>query len=273
MTRRLRVLALASLLLAAPGGEAASQPRDWERTVVPAAGRLLAVAAPGRQPSGPVLTVVFEGDGAGHDVRGRPTGDPTPRRPLGLAIARRWPAGEGEGPRVWIGRLCQYVRAEDARCGQADWTTARFSETAVAAADAAVDRMKTRTGAARVRLVGWSGGGTLAMLVAQRRSDVSGVVTMAAPLDLRAWTDGRGLSPLTGSLDPSLGGWAGARPAQVHLLGAFDPIAPPRDAADPARRLAGPGGVVSLLPEEHVCCWARRAAEAARMIKALEQRR
>src|SRR5690606_35483940 len=73
-------LALAALAESASAGEA-----DWRTFVVEAGGRKLAAAVSAR--SGPVLTVVIEGDGAAHDADGRPAADPTPRRPTGLAIA------------------------------------------------------------------------------------------------------------------------------------------------------------------------------------------
>jgi dienelactone hydrolase len=264
--RRLRVQALASLTALGAvltGGVAGAGERGWERTSVSAAGRVLATAAPAPQPAGPVLTVVFEGDGAAHDARGRPTADPTPKHPVGLDIARRWP---GDGPKAWVGRLCQYVRDRDPACAEADWTVGRFSEAAVAAADAAVDLLKARTGAERVVLAGWSGGGVIAVLVAQRRGDVAGVATFAAPLDLSAWTVSQGLTPLSASHDPAAEGWRGPPPPQVHMLGAFDPVAPPRLIQPAARRLAGSAGVVAVMPEEHACCWPRRAAEAARLL-------
>ncbi len=263
MRRRLRVLALASLCLC--GAAEAKEARGWTRVSLPAAGRVLAVATPAGQAPGEVLTVVFEGDGAAHDARGRPTADPTPRRPIGLDIARRWPGG----PRAWVGRLCQYVRQQDPACAEADWTVGRFSESAVAAADAAVDALKTGAGASRVILVGWSGGGVLAVLVAQRRGDVAGVATFAAPLDLAEWTRGQGLTPLSESHDPSTEGWRGPPPPQVHMLGAFDHVVPAKQGQAAARRLAGSSAVVTAAPEEHACCWPRRAAEAARLLGAM----
>lgn len=274
MQRRPRILALASLTLfgcAIPGllgmgAAGAGEPKGWERSVVPAAGRVLVAALPAAQPSGPVLTVVFEGDGAAHDAKGRPTNDPTPKTLVGLDIARRWP---GDGPRAWVGRLCQYVRDQDPACSQADWTVGRFSEAAVAAADAAVDTLKARTGADRVVLAGWSGGGVIAVLVAQRRGDVAGVATFAAPLDLAAWTSGQGLTPLSGSHDPAAEGWRAPPPPQVHMLGAFDPTVPAKAGQVAARRLAGANGEVVVMPEEHACCWARRAPEAARMLETM----
>ncbi|WP_374573269.1 hypothetical protein [Phenylobacterium sp.] len=257
--KRPAALALAAWALAGPALAGDLPSADgWVRTDLMAAGRVLASAAPARRAPGEVLTVVIEGDGMAHDRRGRARADPTPRRATGLEIARAWP----DEPKAWLGRLCQYTAAKDAACSPADWTTGRFSEAAVAAADAAIDQLKADAGARRVRLVGWSGGGTLAALAAARRDDVAALVTIAAPLDLAAWTAWHGLSPLAGSLDPvRLEPLTGM--AQTHLFGRFDPVVPPQMGEPAARRLAGPGGRVEVWPERHGCCWAGRARAIA----------
>ena len=52
-------------------------------------------------------------------------------------------------------------------------------------------------------LIGHSGGGTLAVLLAPRIEDVSGVVSIAANLDIDAWADHHNYDRLTGSLNPN----------------------------------------------------------------------
>ena len=63
-----------------------------------------------------------------------------------------------------------------------------------------VDALKRDAGAAKVILVGYSGGGAIAVLLAARRLDVAGVITVSADLDLAYWTQRDGLAPLSGSL-------------------------------------------------------------------------
>lgn len=194
--------------------------------------------------SGGILTIVIEGDGEAHDRHGAPTPDPTPSDPGAWKIARAWPEGE---PAAWLGRPCQFVR--DAACTPADWTSERFSVANLDLASAAIDDLKRRSGAARVRLVGWSGGGTMSALLASRRDDVAGLVTVAAPLDLAAWTAWHGISPLQG-LDP-----ARSPPPpvpQLHLIGSADPRNPPKLAQPIAIRT---GGQVTVQRARHSCCW------------------
>ncbi|TAJ71235.1 MAG: hypothetical protein EPO51_13095 [Phenylobacterium sp.] len=226
----------------------------WARRDVAVAGRVLATAAPLGQAGGAVLTVVIEGDGRAHDRFGRPTADPTPADPQGLRIARAWP----DAPKAWIARPCQFTRHADARCRAEDWTVDRFSDAVLAAMDAGVDQLKRQAGAGRVVLVGWSGGGVVAAALARRRSDVAGLVTFAAPLDIAGWTAERDLSPLNLAADAQ--GLAERLPAipQAHYLGLRDRVVPVE--ANPAAE--------DTADEAHDCCWERRAAQAAARLKA-----
>lgn len=259
-----RGLALAAGLFVTGCATAPLEAEGWVRRDVTAAGRVLATATPRGQARGEVLTVIIEGDGRAHDWTGRPTADPTPARPVGLAIARAWP----DGPRAWLGRPCQFVRRVDPLCRAKDWTIDRFASTALAALDAGVDDLKRRAGAERVVLVGWSGGGVMAAALAARRDDVAGLVTLAAPLDVAGWTAARGLTPL--NLAPAVRALP-SRPLatpQVHLLGARDRVVPPAPNLAAARAMAG-GGVAEAVAEAHECCWDRRAAGAAARLRLL----
>lgn len=222
------------------------------------------VAGPPPGQGAELLTVVIEGDGMGHDRRGRPTLDPTSKRRPGYEIARAWP---GEAV-AWVGRLCQQVRDRDPACRAEDWTTHRYSPEAVAAANAAIDVLKARSGARRLRLVGWSGGGVIATLLAQQRTDVEGLITFAAPLDVAAWTSDQRLGPLTGSLDPAARRFQRPVP-QVHLLGRFDTTVPPDPMSASVRAMAGPAAFVAVRRQSHECCWRREIAFA---LDALESR-
>lgn len=255
----MRGISLVLLCLASCGAAWAGAGPPWVRQTIDSGGRLLA-ASLSPESKGPVLTVVIEGDGRSHDPRGRPTRDPTPgRQPAGLAIAQAWP-----GPTAWLGRLCQYVR--DAECAEPDWTTGRYSAEAVATTNAAIDQLKRKAGAERVRLVGWSGGGVIAVLAARARGDVTGVVTFASPLDLQAWTRRHGLSSLTGSLDPGSLAPVEDGPPQIHFIGALDGNVPPAVAREAASRL----GRVAIRRERHDCCWAKRVGEAVEMLNLVE---
>jgi pimeloyl-ACP methyl ester carboxylesterase len=112
-------------------------------------------------------------------------------------------------------------------CSSADWTSARFSEKWVERADAAIDEAMRAAGASRIVLAGYSGGGQMAALLAERRADVAGLITVAAPLDNAAWTAYHGVSPLSASLDASEHKSRLFRLPQLHIVGAEDKVVPP----------------------------------------------
>lgn len=197
------------------------------------------------------LTVYVEGDGASWPARDQPPHDPTPLKPYLLGMAAADPAAAV----AYLGRPCQYLdEAALAGCDRALWIRGRFREDAVESLSAAVTRLKALAGASRVNLVGFSGGGTMAALIAARRDDVACLVTMTAPLDTVAWTRAMGVSPLTGSLNPADFTERLRRVPQVHFRGGRDRVVP----ADTTR------GVLSRMPEarvvdrpdfDHECCW------------------
>jgi len=194
--------------------------------VLPAGGFRLAAFR--RLPAAPAerLVVYLEGDAhAWHRDGRRVSVQPPPVRPLALELAVRDPA-----PAVaWLARPCQLVLApDDAGCEPAAWSHDRFGSDVLAAVDAALSALRREAGAARLELVGYSGGGVLATQAAARRDDVARLVTVAAPLDLGAWVAHHGLGPLPDALDPAAlppGRLSGV--AQVHLAGADDEVVPP----------------------------------------------
>lgn len=203
---------------------------------------------------GAVMTVYMEGDGYAWVSASRPSTDPTPKDPIALRLAAR----DGGGNVAWLARPCQYTGGRDARgCTETFWTEGRFAEAVVAATNAAIDRLKAESGASAVRLIGYSGGGGLVVLVAARRSDVELLVTVAGLLDIAAWTRSEGLSPLWRSLEPGETTAALSHIRQIHFVGAADRDVPPTVAnAFAARFPAGHRPAVVALPGyDHRCCW------------------
>ena len=224
----------------------------WERLhfthegAIPLAG----FRAPGA-PAGPTY-VYIEGDGAAWLSRSRLSADPTPRDPVALRLALNHPAPGA----LYAARPCQYVSAAAlARCDPALWSGARWSEAVVAAMSAALSHWK-RSPNERFVLAGWSGGGVVAALLAARRDDADGLITVAAPLDAAAWTAHHGVSPLAASLDPAAEP-ADRRAPALHLHGGRDATVPP-SIIEAYRRAAPPNARFVVVPAfGHRCCWAR----------------
>lgn len=198
------------------------------------------------------FTLYVEGDGAPWPTPFAPPADPTPLRPTALAMALADPAAGV----AYLGRPCQYLSPEDLRrCDVAWWTERRFAPEVIAAYDEAADQLKQLLAARRIRLVGYSGGGVIAVLLAMRRSDVESVVTVAAPLSVGEWVARHGASPLAGSLDPAASGTGALPPHGLHYTGGDDEIVPALIVESFARRA---GGRVEVVPGfDHECCWAR----------------
>jgi pimeloyl-ACP methyl ester carboxylesterase len=198
-----------------------------------------------------VLPIYIEGDGASWPSPYQPPLDPTPPRPLALALA----AADGARTAAYLARPCQYLDEVQRRnCDVVYWSKRRFAPEVVEAMDRAVSRLKLRAGAHRVRLVGHSGGGVIAVLLAMRRDDVAGLITVAAPLALSEWTAAHDLSALDQALDPMA--QAPPSPAgSVHFAGGRDAVVPP----DIVAAFAGKrGGRLEVVAEfDHECCWAR----------------
>ena len=187
-------------------------------------GAMLPVRGYNKTPPGPAATgwiVYLEGDGHAWDDRHTPSTDPTPREPVALQLAVQDPS-----PNVlYLGRPCQYECRNDRRCHQRYWTSHRYAEAVIDSTDEAIKGVIGEK-AGKIGLIGYSGGGAVAVLLAARRDDVDWLITIAGNLDQGAWTDYHGVSPLNGSLNPADAAEAIQRIPQVHYVGGEDNIVP-----------------------------------------------
>jgi len=172
------------------------------------------------------LTIFIEGDGYAWQSRSRPSNDPTPITQTVLALATEQTSGNV----AYLARPCQFVGANSRNCHVSLWTNARYSEPVVASLNEAISYLLARQPTLTLRLIGYSGGGTLAALLAARRTDVSALVTIAAPLDIDAFTAHHGVTPLSASLNPRDYAAALAAIPQVHIVGDEDNVIPEKIA-------------------------------------------
>jgi pimeloyl-ACP methyl ester carboxylesterase len=200
------------------------------------------------------LHVYVEHDGTPWLDLTHPAVDPTPRVPLALELMAR-----DAGPRLFLGRPCYFAPQPIAgsNCTPLIWTHRRYSPEVVASMVAALRRFLTLHPYRRVVLIGYSGGGTLAWLMAARVPETVEVVTVAANLDTDAWTSLHGYSPLDGSLNPTLMPPLAPGIAQRHFVGGRDRNVPPSIVYSFARRHAA-ARVVEVAEFDHECCWIER---------------
>lgn len=200
------------------------------------------------------VTIYIEGDGLAWLGASQASFDPTPVNPLALRLALAQPAGTA----AYLARPCQYLNERSPGCSTALWTQARFSAEVVAATQAAIDQLKRRFGARQLTLVGYSGGGAVAALVAAERQDVVQLVSVAGNLDHAEWTRYHRISPLTGSLNPVDRLQALRRVRQWHVVGEHDKVMTPVLVQAFAEKFPpGQRPVVEVEPGfDHQCCWA-----------------
>ncbi len=181
------------------------------------------LAAYGRNGPGGTLTVYLEGDGQAYRDRSRPSDDPTPADPIGLRLAARDPGGKA----LYLARPGQYLAPKVlAGLDAALWTTERYAPQSIACLGAALDAAKVAYGADRLRLVGYSGGGALTVLLAGKRTDVVALVTVAANLDLAAWAELHGLALPPDWQNPADVAPSVAHIRQTHISGSSDANTP-----------------------------------------------
>jgi len=163
--------------------------------------------------------VYIEGDGLAFKNK-QPSDDPTPIHPvmLQLAILDKRPNV------VYIARPCQYLLQENGSvCNYHYWTDKRMSEDSVVSMNEAV--MKVSRGRA-VNIVGFSGGGSIAVLIAARNPSIASIITIAGNLDHKSFNEYHHVRPMTASLNAIDYASKVKDIPQLHLSGGQDAIVP-----------------------------------------------
>jgi pimeloyl-ACP methyl ester carboxylesterase len=197
------------------------------------------------------------------------------RLPLGLELAVRTPESV-----LYLGRPCYFGLIRDG-CAEKVWTSERYSAAVVASMVAATKAYVVAHNFQRVLIVGYSGGGTLAVLMASQLSAsapanslagqdmprVVGVVTIAGNLDPDAWTRMHDYLPLTGSLNPALAPLLPKSLREWYLIGERDTNVPYAAAQEYLQRVA-PDRIWRYASFDHACCWVREWPTAFAQIRA-----
>lgn len=178
------------------------------------------------------FTVYIEGDGAAWRARQLPPRDPSPQNPMAAYLALADPSLLV----AYLARPCMYLKEEQLKqCSETLWTDARFGKEALALSNQALDSLiaqvknKYLADSSRpllINLVGYSGGGVIATLLAAQRSDVACLNTIASPLDIEVWAKLQKLGPLSQSFNPAYPDARLSRIPQMHWFGAKDRVVP-----------------------------------------------
>jgi pimeloyl-ACP methyl ester carboxylesterase len=244
--------ALAVLVCAGCAGAALkvdryAQAHDFEKTMVEGRGfRHVVYRNSHVAIAGQTLNIYIEGDGnpwiLGRYIARNPTSTDT----LMLRLMTQDP-----GPALYLGRPCYLGLHEEPECDSKYWSSERYGAAVADSMAAALVRLAPDR---RLKLLGHSGGGALAVLLAARLPQVDAVLTLAGNLDTDAWTEAHGYEPLTGSLNPRLQPPLPPAIKQFHIAGGRDKNVDPRFIENFAG--ARSGAVFRLYPQhKHTCCW------------------
>ena len=206
-----------------------------------------------RQRSQPI-NLYIEGDGYIVVARGRISYDPTPTDPVALRLA----AADDAANVAYLARPCQYVT--NAACQPAYWLGKREAPEVIDAMSAALDALKLKYGITGFHLIGFSGGGAVATLLAAKRHDILDLRTVAGGLDQEAFASLHNLTPMWGSLDPADVAAHITHIPQRHFVGRDDTNIP----IDIARSYAAKSGrpdciaITDVEGASHTDGWAER---------------
>ena len=195
------------------------------------------------------LHVYLDGDGTPWKRNRWIAKDPTARNPLILYLMK-----QDNTPSILLGRPCYYGFSAEPECDGKLWTSHRYSKEVV---DSMVEVLNTWLKTYdfnEVVLIGYSGGGSLSILMAESVENVKKVVTIAGNLDVKAWSEFHGYLALKDSLNPAKEVALNSKIKQFHFAGKEDEIVP----AFIIKEFAGKqinSKYYELEDKDHSCCW------------------
>ncbi len=185
-------------------------------------------------------TLYIEGDGLAWINRRTLSPNPTPINPLAFKLASL-----DQSPSVfYLARPCQYVDIQtQPRCNNAYWSDARFASEVIENYQVILNQLKMQHDIQGFHLVGFSGGGAIAALIAAGRNDIASLRTIAGNLDHVALSRDKNVSLLSRSLNPIDIAPRINHIPQIHFSGAEDKVIPPWVARAFANKAGNPACV------------------------------
>jgi len=226
---------------------------NFQRLVLPGTGFTHVAYINAIKPHSQTLHVYLEGDGTPWLTTHTIAADPTPRKPLMLELMSL-----DSTPAIYLGRPCYFGKSDEPSCHYTFWTQDRYSETVVVSMAAALNHFLDQQFIKKQRITtfrffGHSGGGVLAMLLAEHFPTTRAVVTLAGNLDVTAWTNLHDYTPLTG-LNPALRPSLPSNITQLHYAGVRDLVVPPSLVRKGIAR-QNTAELIVIDDADHTCCW------------------
>jgi len=205
-----------------------------------------------------ICHVYIEGDGNSWKTKHRLSNNPTPKQPLALQLALH----DHHPQVIYIARPCQFTPlALDPSCNPKYWSSHRYAKEVIQAFQATLNQMKKQD--QKFLLIGFSGGASIAALIASDRNDVVGLITVAGDLNHVALNQHHHTSPLTGSLNPMDIAPKLQHLPQQHWAGGKDTVVPTWISNQFVQKINNPGCCeAKILPEAgHHAGWVEKWPE------------
>lgn len=201
-----------------------------------------------RKPHGKIH-IYIAGDGLPWTAGIIPSRDPTPRMPLVLSLIK-----QDRSAALILGRPCYHGLYNNPLCDASLWTNRRYSSVIVDSMEQAIEALSRQYQSAEIVLVGYSGGGALAVLLAERIPYTTAVITIGANLNTDAWTQYHRLLPLSGSINPVDRPNLPETLIQKHYVGQLDEVMP-ASLIETYTRSHLSSELLVVDNFKHRCCW------------------
>jgi hypothetical protein len=203
------------------------------------------------------IHVYIEGDGLAWISRSTPSHDPTPKNPVALSLAAADPAANI----VYIARPCHYTTAavSGTRCHRDYWTNKRYAAEVIESYQTFLNQLKQRYSGG-FHLIGYSGGANIAGLLAEKRTDILSLRSVAGNLDNDFFTDFHKVSAMPLSLNMADHASRLATLPQYHFIAQDDDFVPPEVLESYTRKLGHSACIqATVVPgTEHQEGWTER---------------
>lgn len=197
------------------------------------------------------INIFIEGDGLSWVSRNQISSNPTPINPVALKLMLN---DTKSNCNIYMARPCQYLNSDI--CEKKYWTSHRFDTKVIESFNEALDAIKNDNKNIAFNLIGYSGGATVALLIASNRNDINSITTIAGNLDTEAWTKMHNISRLDGSLNPADFSKKLENIKQHHLIGTNDSIIPKEVFQSYNNKFENKKNITySMHDATHNCCW------------------
>ena len=178
-----------------------------------------------------IVYVYIEGDGVlqiNQYGQSYLSDDPTSSPQLPLMLATWHGQFAPQDSIVYMARPCQFTHhSRQDKCTQMDWLKGRYGPKVAESFNTALDALRAKVQPnVKFHLVGYSGGGTIAMLLANTRDDIAKVTTLAANLDHETFFRLHQETYPPPAFDLLTHPARVAATPQLHVVGSKDPIVP-----------------------------------------------